>query len=83
MGVVVVDTGLEQNANKVVAAIRKLTDKPIQYIMNTHMHPDHMGGNIDRAQSRASRSPALMSPETSTMRRPERRSWRIRMCSTG
>jgi cyclase len=46
MGVVVVDTGLEQNANKVVAAIRKLTDKPIQYIMNTHMHPDHMGGNI-------------------------------------
>jgi cyclase len=46
MGVVVVDTGLEQNANKVVAAIRKLTEKPIQYIMNTHMHPDHMGGNI-------------------------------------
>ena len=46
MGVVVVDTGLEQNAAKVVAAIRKLSDKPIQYIMNTHMHPDHMGGNI-------------------------------------
>jgi len=46
MGVVVVDTGLEQNADKVVAAIRRLTDKPIQYIMNTHMHPDHMGGNI-------------------------------------
>lgn len=46
MGVVVVDTGLAQNADKVVAAIRKLTDKPIQYIMNTHMHPDHMGGNI-------------------------------------
>jgi len=46
MGVVVVDTGLAQNADKVVAAIRKLTDKPIQYIMNTHMHADHMGGNI-------------------------------------
>ncbi len=45
MGVVVVDTGLEQNTDKVLAAIRKLSDKPIQYIMNTHMHPDHIGGN--------------------------------------
>lgn len=45
MGVVVVDTGLAQNAAKVVEAIRKLSDKPIQYIVNTHMHPDHTGGN--------------------------------------
>src|SRR5271170_4586076 len=45
MGIVVVDTGLAQNADKVVAAIRKLSDKPIQYIVNTHMHPDHTGGN--------------------------------------
>ena len=45
MGVVVVDTGLAQNAAKVVEAIRKLSDKPIQYVINTHMHPDHTGGN--------------------------------------
>ncbi len=45
MGVVVVDTGLAQNAAKVVEAIRKLSDKPIQYIINTHMHADHTGGN--------------------------------------
>src|SRR5450631_1358888 len=45
MGVVVVDTGLAQSADKVIAAIRKLSDKPIQYIINTHMHPDHTGGN--------------------------------------
>jgi cyclase len=45
MGIVVVDTGLAQNADKVIAAIRKLSDKPIQYIINTHMHPDHTGGN--------------------------------------
>ncbi len=44
-GVVVVDTGLAQNAQKLLAAIRKLSDKPIQYIINTHFHPDHMGGN--------------------------------------
>jgi glyoxylase-like metal-dependent hydrolase (beta-lactamase superfamily II) len=29
----------------VIAAIRKLSDKQIQYIINTHMHPDHTGGN--------------------------------------
>jgi cyclase len=45
LGVVVVDTGLAQNADKVLAAIRKLSDKPIQYIINTHLHPDHIGGN--------------------------------------
>src|SRR5260370_13966687 len=45
MGVVVVDTGLAQNADKLIAAIRKLSDKPIQYIINTHVHPDHTGGN--------------------------------------
>jgi cyclase len=45
LGVVVVDTGLAQDSGKVLAAIRKLSDKPIQYIINTHFHPDHTGGN--------------------------------------
>ena len=44
-GVLVVDTGLAAMSDKVLAAIRKLSDKPIQYIVNTHMHPDHTGGN--------------------------------------
>ncbi len=46
MGVLIVDTGLAQDADKVIAAIRKLApDKPLQYIINTHVHPDHTGGN--------------------------------------
>jgi cyclase len=46
MGVLMVDTGLAQTAEKVVAAVRKLApDKPLQYIINTHVHPDHVGGN--------------------------------------
>ena len=45
MGVVVVDTGLEQASGALVAAIKKLSDKPLQYIINTHVHPDHVGGN--------------------------------------
>jgi cyclase len=46
MGVLIVDTGLAANADKVIAAIRKLApDKPLQYIINTHVHADHTGGN--------------------------------------
>ena len=44
-GVLVVDTGVAAMADKVVAAIRKLSDKPIQYVINTHVHADHTGGN--------------------------------------
>jgi glyoxylase-like metal-dependent hydrolase (beta-lactamase superfamily II) len=44
-GVLVVDTGLAAHAEKVLAAIRKLSDKRIRYIINTHLHPDHTGGN--------------------------------------
>jgi glyoxylase-like metal-dependent hydrolase (beta-lactamase superfamily II) len=44
-GVLVVDTGLAAHADRVLAAIRKLSDKPIRYIINTHVHPDHTGGN--------------------------------------
>ena len=44
-GVLVVDTGVAEKGDRVVVAIRKLSDKPIQYVINTHMHPDHTGGN--------------------------------------
>jgi cyclase len=44
-GVVVVDTGTASGANAVVAAIQKVTAKPIRYIINTSADPDHVGGN--------------------------------------
>jgi glyoxylase-like metal-dependent hydrolase (beta-lactamase superfamily II) len=44
-GVVVVDTQFEQDAPKVLEAIRKISDKPIVWIINTHFHPDNTGGN--------------------------------------
>lgn len=44
-GVMLVDTGLAGASDKVLAAIRSVTDKPIRYIINTHVHPDHTGGN--------------------------------------
>jgi glyoxylase-like metal-dependent hydrolase (beta-lactamase superfamily II) len=49
-GVLLVDTSYEQMSDKVVGAIRKLSDKPIRYIINTHAHPDHVGGNAPIAK---------------------------------
>ena len=45
LGVLVVDTGNGKYTDKVLAAIRKLSDKPIQYIFNTSIDPEHIGGN--------------------------------------
>ena len=44
-GVLLVDTGAAGQAERVLAAIRQLSDKPIRFILNTHAHPDHIGGN--------------------------------------
>jgi len=44
-GVLVVDTQYEQLAPKLVAAIRKLSEKPIVWVVNTAVDADHVGGN--------------------------------------
>ena len=45
-GVLLVDSGLAETAPNVIAEIRKLTNAPILFIINTHVHPDHVGGNV-------------------------------------
>jgi glyoxylase-like metal-dependent hydrolase (beta-lactamase superfamily II) len=45
IGVVLVDTGTAALSERVLAAIHKLSDKPLRYIINTDFHPDHTGGN--------------------------------------
>jgi cyclase len=44
-GVLLVDTGSPGLSDQVLAAIRKVTDKPIRILIDTHVHPDHIGGN--------------------------------------
>ena len=44
-GVLLVDTALAASAAPVMAAIRQLSKGPIRVIINTHVHPDHVGGN--------------------------------------
>ena len=57
-GPFVVDTGAGQLSAKVIEAIHKLSDKPIQFIANTSFLPDRTGGNM---QLRASgKDPSLV-----------------------
>ena len=44
-GVLVVDTQFAELSDKILAAIRTLSSKPLRYVVNTHAHPDHTGGN--------------------------------------
>jgi len=45
-GILVVDTGLnDEEGGKLLHAIRNISALPVQYIVNTHYHPDHQGGN--------------------------------------
>ena len=46
LGAVAVDTGNGRMNDKVIAAINKVSEKPLQYIINTHYDPDFTGGNI-------------------------------------
>jgi glyoxylase-like metal-dependent hydrolase (beta-lactamase superfamily II) len=43
--VVVVDSQFRDLAPGIVEKIKSVTDKPIKYLVNTHHHPDHVGGN--------------------------------------
>ena len=45
-GVLVVDSGLAASAGPLLAEVRKLSTRPIRFLINTHAHPDHVGGNV-------------------------------------
>jgi cyclase len=44
-GVFMVDTQFAPLSDKIVAAIKRLTPQPIKFIVNTHVHGDHTGGD--------------------------------------
>jgi cyclase len=44
-GIVVVDDQFAPLAEKIQAALKGITDKPVRFVLNTHWHGDHVGGN--------------------------------------
>lgn len=50
-GVVLVDAGSQEAADRVLAQIKKLSDQPIRYIINTSADPERVGGNAKLAQA--------------------------------
>jgi cyclase len=44
-GVLVVDDKFTQDAPQIMAKIKSVSDRPVKYVLNTHQHGDHTGGN--------------------------------------
>jgi cyclase len=49
-GVLLVDTEYAALTDRVVAAIKRISDQPIRIAINTHVHADHAGGNENLAK---------------------------------
>ena len=44
-GVVLVDDKFEIDHDNIMAQLKKVTSQPVKYVINTHFHGDHSGGN--------------------------------------
>ena len=45
-GVVLVDDMFDRNHDDILEQVRSISDKPIRYVINTHQHDDHAGGDL-------------------------------------
>jgi cyclase len=44
-GVILVDDKFDQHVPQILAKVKAITDQPVRYVLNTHHHGDHTGGN--------------------------------------
>ena len=50
-GVILVDDKYDQDHEQILAKVKSVTSQPIKYILSTHHHSDHSGGNTRFASS--------------------------------
>ncbi len=46
-GTIMIDDQFARLSEKIMASIKTLSDKPVKYLVNTHFHGDHTGGNAN------------------------------------
>src|SRR5215469_12939785 len=44
-GVILIDDKFDRDYADILAKVRSVTNKPLRYVLNTHQHGDHTGGN--------------------------------------
>jgi glyoxylase-like metal-dependent hydrolase (beta-lactamase superfamily II) len=73
-GVLLIDDKFAMDHDGIMAKLREITDKPILYVINTHLHQDHTGGNAAMqalsAKVIASENARRIMAETSTQGLP-------------
>src|SRR5690349_15791310 len=52
-GVLLVDDKFAQDGPQILAKVKSVSDKPIRYVLNTHQHGDHTGGNAGMLAAKA------------------------------
>lgn len=45
-GILMIDAAYQQTAEKLLEEVKKISEQPLKYLINTHIHGDHTGGNI-------------------------------------
>ena len=49
-GVILIDDKFPQNFSEIQRLVSQVSDQPVKYVLNTHHHGDHSGGNVEYIQ---------------------------------
>jgi cyclase len=76
-GIVVVDAQFPNTAPHLITELQRKSDKPVQWLINTHHHGDHTSGNIafkGIAKNVAAQANSLNQPKASAVKQKKRTS---------
>jgi glyoxylase-like metal-dependent hydrolase (beta-lactamase superfamily II) len=71
-GVILVDDKYDRDHDQIVEKVKSVTQQPIKYIVTTHHHSDHSGGNVTFEPAVEIISPRTRAPISSLTNSPAR-----------